>query len=1580
MKKKRILLGIALASASIFALASCGSSNNNNDQEPQDQETGGDEQSTKATVTFNTNGGGTITSQTIDKGDKATAPANPTKDGFVFLGWYTTQDFTGDPFDFNTAINANITLYAKWKVYDPLEDYVKISTKQDFLDFIECKGDYIGDNDTCDKNVILLADIDLTGEVLELSNMTFTGTFDGQGHVIKNAVVNGDKEEQKGLLFKSVEGDAVIKDVKFLGVSVSGEGRWLSIVTGLCNGNVTFDGVEFNACNIVNTNTNAAFLFARNTQVKTINIKNITVKNNSFVHTQEYGGLVAGDIVGGSATAPGSTVNFENLDVDGELWSKGTGALVTGRCRDFSTISIKNAVVTGKLMSADGSKDNKTAGGSCAAVAGGNKQLTKLTMENVYSNVVGAKNVMNCKSPTTPTTITNCYSAQELVDKDGSDPAEFYFVAKTDAITPTWLSSTLKLDFTNAWKTEGENDAKYRLIKSSTNVRSAGATLTSVQAVTGAAKVRYHQGEDFSTQGLLVMGAFSDGVQLVLQSDEFEVISTSFDKNTTAQYEITVKSTEDETKTATYNVKVVHQTGFEMNTVEVQKLYVKGTDFNKEGLGVYSVWSDGIKELEAAPTIDTSAYQKNTAGKYEISVSHGGFTAQTISVSVVDDTAPVVVDDHFYVNVNASATVNYSGEKVNGVETFTSVGDAVAYLTAYKTELADATKVIRVAPGTYREKIDINLDDVVLIGTGTNPTDTKIVYDAVESTYSVKAKKTYGLNGATLNVNGKNFKADNIAIWNNFDYINKAALEASPQGLALTINGDKAVLNNVDLYGNQDTLYAKAGRIYFNNSKIAGNVDFIFGENTGLMFFNQCTIEAVYRGSDTNNGYVTAMRAGRDGSSNPIDAPTYGYIFYQCNFTADSQVKDGSMGLARPWGDKASVAFIECTMSAAYAKEGFGNTDGKKPRWDSMNGYPQDAFFVEYGNTGDGAITTAVTGGRILTATEAANYTVANLFAPTNGGVTWKIGDADDPFDYQAALAALAVEKTIVPATSIKVSSTQDTDTTDAVVVSVERNKTFDISYYVSPWNANDKSVTFEYDDTKLEFDEAAGTVKGKAEGAATFVIKQGTVSFTVNVTVTAPTGTNTVTFMDGSTVLDTKSGAAGDTLDVSSIDTAKSGFQFVRWYEDAQFTKVYTGTTIPDTDKTVYARYIDLNVANVVYIDTAAELVEAMGNVASSQKTYYITADIDMTGVTYNGIKANNNSSFYGYGYSIKNWSATYAENQTGFFGIIKENTIKDIVFEDCTVSDGGTALQYIGFFAGQMKDNSTVSGITFKNCVMNTAASNTLGFVAEGGVTTGDDPVTITNISIIGGSISGTQYVGCLFGRNNAENIVASKITVKDVEVNPTKIQIKNSGGLLGKCDAKFTLTDSNISLTYYGDKAGDQYNGCLIGYTETAGDITISNTTINVTGDNIFKNFGYVIGRLKDSSKFSISECNITATISATTSNSARIGMIGQCGNATLSVVEVDMNVNITTGSNNVGSIVGACDGNLVLCTLTNNTVTGTIVAGSGSGVNVFFGGTVPTNITVDFSTCKYTSTFGLYNGSTQITANLQGSLAE
>ena len=65
------------------------------------------------TVTFVSNGGSAVQSQTVEYGAKATEPVDPTLADHRFVGWSTTSDGLNQV-DFNAAITGNVTYYAIW--------------------------------------------------------------------------------------------------------------------------------------------------------------------------------------------------------------------------------------------------------------------------------------------------------------------------------------------------------------------------------------------------------------------------------------------------------------------------------------------------------------------------------------------------------------------------------------------------------------------------------------------------------------------------------------------------------------------------------------------------------------------------------------------------------------------------------------------------------------------------------------------------------------------------------------------------------------------------------------------------------------------------------------------------------------------------------------------------------------------------------------------------------------------------------------------------------------------------------------------------------------------------------------------------------------------------------------------------------------------------------------------------------------------------------------------------------------------------------------------------------------------------
>lgn len=81
---------------------------------PNNQDT--KKETKKYKVSFDTNGGSSVAAQEAAEQTKATKPTDPTKTGYAFDGWYTDKELS-KAYDFDTAVNRDFTLYAKWSTF-----------------------------------------------------------------------------------------------------------------------------------------------------------------------------------------------------------------------------------------------------------------------------------------------------------------------------------------------------------------------------------------------------------------------------------------------------------------------------------------------------------------------------------------------------------------------------------------------------------------------------------------------------------------------------------------------------------------------------------------------------------------------------------------------------------------------------------------------------------------------------------------------------------------------------------------------------------------------------------------------------------------------------------------------------------------------------------------------------------------------------------------------------------------------------------------------------------------------------------------------------------------------------------------------------------------------------------------------------------------------------------------------------------------------------------------------------------------------------------------------------------------------
>lgn len=248
---------------------------------------------------------------------------------------------------------------------------------------------------------------------------------------------------------------------------------------------------------------------------------------------------------------------------------------------------------------------------------------------------------------------------------------------------------------------------------------------------------------------------------------------------------------------------------------------------------------------------------------------------------------------------------------------------------------AEFRVIILIKSGIYNEKVVIPAFKRNITLKGLNREKTIISYND----YSGKPFRGIDVTGDTkfstytsytLFIQGNDCSIENLTVENTSGRVGQA--------VALHTEGDRVVVKNCSILGNQDTLYlAKGGtRNYFENCFINGTTDFIFGAATA--FFYNCTIESL------SNSYITAA------STTQQDA--YGFVFVDCVLKAkDATVNQVFLG--RPWRPYAKTVFINTEMGLHILPEGWNPWKGDKNFPDKE----KTVFYAEYGSKGAGAIT-----------------------------------------------------------------------------------------------------------------------------------------------------------------------------------------------------------------------------------------------------------------------------------------------------------------------------------------------------------------------------------------------------------------------------------------------------------------------------------------------------------------------------------------------------------------------------------------------------------------------------------------------
>jgi uncharacterized repeat protein (TIGR02543 family) len=178
------------------------------------------------TVSFNTNGGSAVKAATVKANTKVTKPANPTKSGYKFTGWYLDKNCT-EPWDFNTNIvRRNTTLYAGWEnviIANPTSSKVLVNGKAVTFEAYTINGN----------NYFKLRDI---AQAVNKTEKNFEVKWDSKNNAI-NLISNKPYTPVGGELAK---GDGKAKVAKPTTSKIYKDGKEISLTAYTINGNNYF--------------------------------------------------------------------------------------------------------------------------------------------------------------------------------------------------------------------------------------------------------------------------------------------------------------------------------------------------------------------------------------------------------------------------------------------------------------------------------------------------------------------------------------------------------------------------------------------------------------------------------------------------------------------------------------------------------------------------------------------------------------------------------------------------------------------------------------------------------------------------------------------------------------------------------------------------------------------------------------------------------------------------------------------------------------------------------------------------------------------------------------------------------------------------------------------------------------------------------------------------------------------------------------------------------------------------------------------------------------------------------------------
>jgi len=284
-------------------------------------------------VSFESNGGSTISDLEIEENELIDQPVDPVKEGFTFVGWYkdvsllTTWDF------FIDIVISDITLYAKWEEVIVLEG-TAISTAAEFNSL---------SNSGAIGTYYLANDIDFSSHVWTYVNFNFQGTLNGNGKTLSNLTITG--TDRTGIFSRAK--NTTIYDLFIDNAHITASNR-AGILIGEADGdNVNLSEITITNSSVTGNSSNGVGGVIGYTKPGfTVIMDQISIQNSNVSNTSSAAGGIIGMTDGGTVTLS----NLEVLDVHVTASNRAGG--IYGEIKGSVNISISYAILNVDILTA----------------------------------------------------------------------------------------------------------------------------------------------------------------------------------------------------------------------------------------------------------------------------------------------------------------------------------------------------------------------------------------------------------------------------------------------------------------------------------------------------------------------------------------------------------------------------------------------------------------------------------------------------------------------------------------------------------------------------------------------------------------------------------------------------------------------------------------------------------------------------------------------------------------------------------------------------------------------------------------------------------------------------------------------------------------------------------------------------------------------------------------------------------------------------------------------------------------------------------------------------------------------------